>query len=79
MEITFLLLTKEGNSMNPALLAIGGLVARHVLTAAGAYLVTKGYADESTAQAVIGSVTTILGLGWSIFQKHNSGAMAPKE
>lgn len=62
-----------------AIKSLLGLVSRHLLTAGGAWLVTKGYADESTASTIVGSVTTLAGLGWSIFQKHNSGALGTKE
>jgi hypothetical protein len=52
-----------------------GIIVRHVLTGLGAVLVAKGYMDESTVQALIGAVTTILGAGLSVLNKYNLGAL----
>ena len=58
--------------------AIFGLIARHILTAVGAVAVAKGWADDATVQAVGGAVATIAAVAWSVLQKKNSGAIAPK-
>lgn len=55
--------------------ALLGLFARHILTAVGAVLVAKGYTDEATIQAVGGAAATLIGVGWSVFQKKQSGVM----
>lgn len=56
-------------------LAIGGLLLRHLLTAAGAAAVAKGYVDESTATQVIGAIGTIAGVALSAVNKHNNGLL----
>lgn len=58
--------------------AILGLVLRHLLTGAGAVLVAKGIADEATVSSLVGAVTTLAGIAWSVWQKYTSGAMQPK-
>lgn len=45
-----------------------GLI-RHVLTLVGGFMVSKGYVDESTMQAGIGAVATLVGIGWSVAAK----------
>lgn len=50
---------------------VGGIV-RTVLASAGGILVTKGYVDDATLQAIIGAAIT-LGTGvWSIVQKKSA-------
>lgn len=44
-------------------------VARHLLTAAGGALVAKGVVDAGTAEATIGALVTLIGVGWSIWEK----------
>lgn len=44
-------------------------IARHLLTAYGATLVTNGVIGSSDLDAVIGSVITLAGILWSIFDK----------
>lgn len=51
--------------MNPMLL---GLV-RHVLTMAGAGLVTAGYLDEASMQTAVGAVVALIGVAWSAIDK----------
>lgn len=66
--------------------AILGLFARHILTALGAILVSKGIADTATADAFVeaaapivgGAVTAGAGLVWSYIQKKKSGAIPPR-
>lgn len=45
-----------------------GLV-RHVLTAAGGYLVAQGLADDSSINELAGGIVTVLGVSWSIWVK----------
>lgn len=51
--------------MLPAILG----VARHLLTFGAGYLVARGFIDESTAEALVGAVLTLIGVGWSIYDK----------
>jgi hypothetical protein len=44
-------------------------VIRHTLTFIGGILVTKSIIDESTMQGLIGSLTTTIGLIWSVAEK----------
>lgn len=44
-------------------------VVRHTLTAVGGYLVAKGKLDFATVDTLIGAVITVLGVGWSVYQK----------
>ena len=43
--------------------------ARHLLTAAGAWAVTKGYLDDSAAQQIGGGVLAGMAVLWSYFEK----------
>jgi hypothetical protein len=47
-----------------------GLV-RHILTLIGGYYVSKGQVDQSSVDTVIGAVTGIAGVAWSV--KHKLG------
>lgn len=47
-----------------------GLV-RHLLTIVGGYYVSKGQIDQSSLDTVIGAVTGIAGVAWSV--KHKLG------
>lgn len=42
---------------------------RHALTTGGGVLVTSGYMTASDAQAAVGAVATLIGIGWSIIEK----------
>jgi len=44
-------------------------VIRHTLTFIGGILVTKSIIDESAMQGLVGSLTTSIGLIWSIIEK----------
>lgn len=44
-------------------------VARHILTAAGGALVAKGVVDAGTAETAVGAVVTLVGVGWSLYEK----------
>jgi hypothetical protein len=47
---------------------IFGLV-RHVLTLVGGYYVSKGQIDQSSVDTVIGALTGIAGVAWSVKHK----------
>lgn len=42
-------------------------VARHVLTIGGGYAVGKGIVDETTAMEIVGAISSLIGIIWSIF------------
>jgi len=44
-------------------------LARHALTAVGAILMQRGYADAATVEAIIGGVLAVVGLGMSYKDK----------
>ena len=45
-----------------------GLI-RHALTFVGGIVVTKGLIDESLFQELLGGIMTLVGAGWSIWEK----------
>ena len=47
-------------------------ILRHVLTAVGGSLVAKGTIDASSLEMVVGAVTTLVGVAWSIGNKRNA-------
>ena len=47
-------------------------VVRHALTIMGGYLVSRGVVDEATITVAAGSVTSIIGVVWSIFDKRKA-------
>jgi len=47
-------------------------VIRHLLTAAGGGLAVKYGIDGNTLEGIIGAVSTIVGLGWSVYDKRPS-------
>ncbi len=47
---------------------------RHLLTFGGGFAVAKGYVDDSTMMEVIAALVTLVGAGWSIFQKKTQAA-----
>ncbi len=46
-------------------------IVRHLLTFGGGALASKGYADAADIEQGIGAVLTLVGLGWSIWEKRN--------
>lgn len=46
-----------------------GSTIRTVLAAVAGGLVTNGYLDDSTLNALIGGIVAAVTLGWSIYQK----------
>jgi hypothetical protein len=50
-----------------------GLI-RHVLTIIGGYYVARGKIDQDTANTAIGSISALIGIGWSIQHKVSSNS-----
>lgn len=44
-------------------------IIRHLLTALGGVLVTKGVVDSGTVEAVVGGLLAIGGAVWSVYHK----------
>lgn len=44
-------------------------LARHVLTAGGVLLVSKGYVDAAAADALVGAGITVFGIIWAMLEK----------
>lgn len=44
-------------------------IVRHLITAGGVALVTKGVLDAATANTAVGAVMTLLSVGWSVYEK----------
>ncbi len=51
---------------------MAGVIARHALSAVGAWLVSRGLLDESAIEPVIGAVLTIGAVVWSVVQKQRA-------
>lgn len=45
---------------------------RHVLTALGAILVSKGVVGQTDSEAIVGGLVTAVGLGWSVWDKYKN-------
>lgn len=52
--------------MNPNIASL----IRHILTAAGGFLVARGIASTEQLTEIVGALISIIGVGWSI--KNNS-------
>jgi len=63
--------------MNPNIASL----IRHLLTAAGGFLVAKGLASADQVGELVGAVVSIAGVAWSIFnnRKNASAASAKSE
>ena len=44
-------------------------ILRHLLTAAGGYLIARGLIDDAMAAEVTGAVLTLAGVAWSLILK----------
>jgi len=44
-------------------------LARHILTAIGAIVVSRGFVVQSDSEAIVGGVVASIGLGWSVWDK----------
>lgn len=49
-------------------------IVRHVLTTVAGMAVAKGYADDSTATAIVGGLVALVGVVWSFVAKKKSKA-----
>ena len=47
-------------------------IIRHVLTAAGGALTTKGYVDAGELELLVGAAITIIGVVWSAVSKRKA-------
>jgi len=56
--------------MNPNIASL----IRHLLTAAGGFLVAKGLASADQVGELVGAVVSIAGIGWSIFNNRKNSA-----
>lgn len=48
-------------------------LSRHILTAVSGGLFLKYGVDGSTADAIIGGIAALAGVGWSIYDKKSNG------
>lgn len=48
-------------------------VLRHILTTAGGYLIATGAVDAATVEVAAGAIVTLIGVGWSIYEKRSAG------
>ena len=46
-------------------------LARHLLTAGGGFLVAQGYLDAASRETVVGALVTLIGVGWSVYEKRS--------
>lgn len=51
---------------------------RHILTAAGGFLVAKGLASADQVSELAGATVSISGVAWSIFNNRKNAAAAAK-
>jgi hypothetical protein len=59
--------------MNPNLASL----VRHILTAAGGFLVAKGLASADQLAELVGAVVSIAGVGWSVYNNKKTAKAAP--
>ena len=50
---------------------------RHLLTAAGGFLVAKGLASADQLAELVGAVVSIAGVGWSVYNNKKTTKAAP--
>lgn len=58
--------------MNPNLASL----IRHLLTAAGGFIVAKGLASADQISELVGSIVSIAGIGWSMFNNRKNAVAA---
>ena len=58
--------------MNPNLASL----LRHILTAAGGFLVAKGLASADQLAELVGAVVSIAGVGWSVYNNKKTAKAA---
>ena len=61
--------------MNPNIASL----IRHLLTAAGGFIVAKGLASADQVGELVGAVVSIAGIGWSIFNNRKNAAAASEK
>jgi hypothetical protein len=49
-------------------------LVRHILTALGALVVSRGLVVHSDAEAIVGGIVASIGLGWSVWDKFKNKA-----
>lgn len=54
---------------------IGG-IARTLLATAGGSLIAKGYINNADIDSLVGAVTVLVTLGWSMIQKYRASLIA---
>jgi hypothetical protein len=59
--------------MNPNIASL----VRHILTAAGGFLVAKGLASADQLAELVGAVVSIAGVGWSVYNNKKAAKAAP--
>ncbi|MCX8157673.1 MAG: hypothetical protein N3J91_14720 [Verrucomicrobiae bacterium] len=47
-------------------------IARHLLTAVGGVLVSRGWTDPASLETAVGALLTLAGFAWSIWHKRRS-------
>jgi hypothetical protein len=55
-------------------ITIVNAVLRHLLTTVGGFAVAKGYVDSGTLETVVGAILTLVGVGWSLYDKKQNAA-----
>jgi hypothetical protein len=50
--------------------------ARHILTTIGGGVATAGYVDGNDFSIAVGALSTLIGVGWSIYQKRSAAKKA---
>jgi len=60
--------------MNPNLASL----VRHILTAAGGFLVAKGLASADQLAELVGAVVSIAGVGWSVYNNKKAAKATPE-
>jgi uncharacterized membrane protein YebE (DUF533 family) len=51
-------------------------LVRHILTAAGGFLVAKGLASADQLAELVGAVVSIAGVGWSVYNNKKAAKAA---
>lgn len=54
-------------------------VLRHLLTTGGGVLVADGYISEDMLNQTVGAITTLAGVGWSLWEKWKADKMAKEK
>ena len=60
-----------GLMMNATIIAS---LARHILTTCGGVFAAKYGIDGETVDGVVSAIATIIGFGWSVYDKRSSGS-----